>query len=243
MNKHQTTLQFFKDGITGTITLMLIYLMLFLTLWLTDLFLHNQDMHRPPAYFTLSPLYSMPRLGLLSSPWFDSFSLFSPGIFFLIAIFISTGFNIRFIRQDMPTRKDWGKPILKMLGMAWLVILPTTLLYFFLMTIIESLLKLSENHNFHHSLSRAYLAVYDAVTLCFSPIHNPYVSNLAYHCVLCSIGSIIGFLAGFVITYFVAILFNPQKQSTRMFIPIIANLSIIASIHFFANILIMQAFG
>lgn len=167
----------------------------------------------------------------------------SPGVFFVIAMFICTGLTTHFINQNIPTRKDWAKPILKMLGIAWLMTLITTPLYFVLLSIIGNLVRLAEHHNFHHSLSEAFFAVYEAVAQGFSlftPAPGPI--NL-YLYSLYIIGSMIGLLVGFVISYLAASLFYSQKQWTHMFIPVIANFFVIISIYLSTVIFLIPIFG
>jgi len=152
----------------------------------------------------------------------------SEGIFFVAAIFISTGFNTHFIKkQTIQARKDWAKPILKMLGTAWLVTLLTTLLYCVFTPIINSLLKLAQHHNFHHSFSLAFWNIYDAVAEGFSLFFHEATVGLYLFFFWIIIYSILGLLIGFIIAYLVAIISYPQKLvMIRLFMPVITSFSV-----------------
>ncbi|MGC1376129.1 MAG: hypothetical protein WA821_07905 [Anaerolineales bacterium] len=192
-------IQFIKDGLVGVAAAGLMYVPITL------------------ATFFLSPTRSLGETSLYTGLYF------MPPV--CLIMFISVGSNVRFI-ENITTRKNWGKPILKMAGVSGLVAFFVILIGLYVKSSIDKVSEAYPHHNFDSIYQALFVysgAFYDTVSSFFLGSNGIFSTLLIF---IFIVGGAISTLLAFVIAYLFAMIFNPQK---RLLIPVVTSLSVIIS--------------
>ena len=198
MNKHLVFIQFVKDGLVGLAAICLIY-----------------------AGIALAAFF------LFYDSLFSTLRLISTLMLPLCLImFISVGINGRFIENSI-TRKNWGKPILKMAGVAWFVTFVMEIIVFWGTSVTYKVSELYPSHNF----DSIYQALHVYLRTFYNIFHDLLSAFLVPYFTYPLIGSgMVSILLAFMTAYLFAVIFNPEKRLHKLFIPVIASIFIIIGI-------------
>ena len=122
MNKNNV-IQFIKDGLVGVAAACLMYV----PITLATFFLFDRPLGETLEQASLTSLYFMPPVCLI--------------------MFMSVGINARFI-ENITTRANLGKPILKMTSVSWLIAFFVILIGFHVNSSIDKVSVAYPHHNF-----------------------------------------------------------------------------------------------